>query len=97
MSHPTPDPDIRAAILNALTDEYQPWAAVRRRIPGSDETLTAVLHEMFEDYRLTLMKISGSPIVRLVSDLDLMGAAAERDRLRQMGWPRSRCREFLAV
>lgn len=97
MNPSTTDSDIRAALLAELTDELQPWADVRRRIPGSEEAQAAALIHLFESYAMTVVKLNGTPYVRRADDLDRMAAAAQRDRAAQTGWPMSRCRSFTAV
>lgn len=94
------DADVRAAILAELTDDLQPWAAVRRRIPGEDQRKAAVLTEMFERHEVSAVKVRGANYVRAASDWDRAAAAAERDRLartRPRSVPVSRCRGFVAL
>ncbi|MFA4052533.1 hypothetical protein [Mycobacteroides chelonae] len=97
--HPlTTDSDIRVALLAALTPELQPWAVIRRRIPGSDEAQAAALTHLFESYAVTVTKITGTPYVRLASDLDRRAAAAQRDRAAQVHPAlANRPRDFVAV
>jgi len=91
--------DTAAAILAELTDELQPWEAVRQRIPGDDDRKAAVLVDLFERHEVTAVKLRGATFVRLASDYDRATAAAERDRLSQTRRPLSvsRCRPFVAI
>jgi hypothetical protein len=47
--------------------------------------------------QLSVVKVRGSCFVRLTDDFDRQAAANERDRAAQTGWPRPRCRDFVAV
>lgn len=91
--------DTAAAILSELTDTYQSWAAVRQRIPGTNQAKAAAMIDLFERHEVTAVKIGGANYIRLATDWDRAAAVAERDRQSQTRRPLpvSRCREFVAV
>ncbi|BBX83546.1 hypothetical protein [Mycolicibacterium aubagnense] len=95
----TTDTAMAAAILAELTDELQPWAAVRSRIPGSDEHKAAAMVDLHERHAITAVKLRGATFVRLATDYDRAAAAAERDRQTQTRHPLpvSRCRTFVST
>ncbi|MEZ0053246.1 hypothetical protein ABIA30_004273 [Mycobacterium sp. MAA66] len=93
------DTGMAAAIRAELTTELQPWAAVRARIPGSDQAKAAAMTNLFERHEVTAVKVGGQNYVRLATDWDRAAAAAEIDRHRQARRPLpvSRCRAHVAV
>jgi hypothetical protein len=78
------DTEIDAAILDALADaggeDLHPWAAIRRRVPGSLDRKAERLVALWFEGRVYVIKIRGRNYVGLGDANDLRLAAADRAR-----------------
>jgi hypothetical protein len=84
ITEPTDD-QIDAAILAALADAggegLHPWAAIRRRLPGSHDRKGERLIALWLTGRVWLVKIAGRNYVNLGDADDMRLAAANRARV----------------
>lgn len=91
---------IEAAILTALAPTgttLVAWRTVTPQLPGDYWSQSEALTRLHETYEVSVVKVRGTPFVRLADDWDRQAAAYERDRAAQTGWPLARCRDFVAV